>query len=192
MDKEDEFELFRREVGDVQPLRQPNRVELRSAVEDTPGQLYRRKVAESDLYDRNRLSTEFAEPLEPEDILSFKRDGVQNGVFRKLKKGDYSIDATLDLHRMTVEQARNEVWNFVQDCVRFDVRTALVSHGKGKRSENYPVIKSFLAKWLPTIPEIMAFHSARNFHGGTGSVYVLLKKSRKQKDMNRRRFGDAR
>lgn len=188
MDKEDELELFRRQIGDVQPLKQPNRVELRITAEDTPGRLYRRQMAERGSSERNRLSTDFAEPLEPEDILSFKRDGVQNGVFQKLKQGRYSIDATLDLHRLTVEQAGSEVWQFVQDCVKFEVRTALVSHGKGKRSQTYPVIKSFLAKWLPTIPEIIAFHSARNFHGGAGSIYVLLRKSRKQKDVNRRRF----
>lgn len=192
MDKENDLDLFRQEVGDVQPLKQPERVALRVASEDTPGQLYRRTAAARDTVEMRSLSTDFAEPLGAEDILCFKRDGVQNGVFRKLKLGAYAVDATLDLHRLNVEKARDEVSQFLNECRRFDVRTALICHGKGRRSESYPVIKSFLAKWLPAIPDVIAFHSARSFHGGTGSVYVLFRKSCRQKDLNRRRYCGAR
>ncbi|MGH8476364.1 MAG: DNA endonuclease SmrA [Methylococcales bacterium] len=188
MDKDNEIDLFRREVGDIQPLKESDRVELKLARVETPGQLYRRWLAEKESPVRDSLSTDFAEPLAADDILSFKRDGVQHGVFRKLKLGAYSVDATLDLHRLSVEKAREEVVQFLHECRNFDVRTALICHGKGRRSESYPVIKSFLAKWLPSLPEIIAFHSARAWHGGTGSVYVLLRKSLKQKDLNRRRF----
>lgn len=192
MDNDNDINLFRQEVGDIQPLKPVSYVDLRTTTETTPGQIYRRKIAEQDTFERDPLSTDFAEPLDADDILCFKRDGVQNGVFRKLKLGAYKIDATLDLHRMNVEQARDEVLGFFRDCRRFDVRMALISHGKGRRSESYPIIKSFLAKWLPGIPEIMAFHSARSFHGGTGAIYVLLRKSNKQKDINRRRYCGAR
>lgn len=192
VNNENDLYLFRQEVGDIQPLNRPERVNLRAAPEDTPGRAYRRRMAERDTIEKNRLSTDFAEPLDADGILCFKRDGVQHGVFRKLKLGAYAIDATLDLHRLNVEQAREEIWQFVYQCRKFDVRTALICHGKGRRSETYPVIKSFLAKWLPSIPEVIAFHSARAFHGGTGSVYVLLRKTRKQKDINRRRYCGAR
>ncbi|MGH8556507.1 MAG: DNA endonuclease SmrA [Methylococcales bacterium] len=188
MDKENDLDLFRREVGDVQPLKQSDRAGFKVAAAQTPGQLYRRRVAERESLAKDGLSTDFAEPLAAEDILCFKRDGVQNGVFRKLKLGVYPVDATLDLHRLSVEKARDEILRFLYECRKFDVRTALICHGKGRRSETCPAIKSFLAKWLPSIPEIIAFHSARGFHGGTGSVYVLLKKSSTQKDTNRRRF----
>ena len=188
MDIENDLDLFRREVEDVQPLRQLDRADLKVTVESTPGQQYRRTLAEREPLAPSCLSTDFAEPLEADDILCFKRDGVQHGVFRKLKLGAYPIDATLDLHRMSVDQAREEVLRFVCECRKFDVRTALICHGKGRRSERYPLIKSYLAKWLPAIPEVIGFHSARGFHGGTGSVYVLLRKSRKQKDINRRRY----
>ncbi len=188
MDKACDVDLFRLEIGDVEPLKRADRAVLRVASEETPGQRYRRRVAEQDTPEKNCLSTDFAEPLAAEDILCFKRDGVQNGVFRKLKLGAYSVDATLDLHRLSVDKARDEVLRFLYECRRFDVRTALICHGKGRRSESYPVIKSFLARWLPAIPEIIAFHSARSFHGGTGSVYVLFRKSLKQKEINRRRY----
>ncbi|MGR9106662.1 MAG: DNA endonuclease SmrA [Gammaproteobacteria bacterium] len=192
MDKDQDLELFRREVGDVQPLKQSCRADLKVVPQDSPGQAYRRRVAEQDPVERERLSTDFVEPLAADDILSFKRDGVQHGVFRKLKLGAYGVNATLDLHRLNVEQARDEVLRFFQECRKYEVRTALICHGKGRRSETYPLIKSFLAKWLVLIPEVIAFHSARSFHGGTGSVYVLLRKSRRQKDLNRRRYCGAR
>ncbi len=177
-------------MTDVKRLKNDNKVVCKKARKTTVGQSYRRNAAENQGIDENHLSTEFVDPVDPLDILSFKRDGIQQGVFRRLKQGHYLIDATLDLHRLTVEEARQEVFRFIRDCVDLDVRTALISHGKGFRSAQRPaVLKSYIAKWLPSLPDVMAFHSAQNFHGGVGSVYVLLRKSRKQKEINRRRFG---
>ncbi|MEE2766470.1 MAG: DNA endonuclease SmrA [Pseudomonadota bacterium] len=192
MGKKTDLELFLREVGDTLPLKQTERVYLRATTEDSPGQRYRRETQEREVLQESRLSTDFAEPLGPEDTLSFKRDGVQNGVFRKLRQGRYPVEATLDLHRRTVEEARNDVLSFIRRCARLDVRSVLISHGKGIRSDSYPVIKSFLAKWLPTIEGVIAFHSAQSFHGGTGSVYVMLRKSQKQQEINGKRFLNSR
>jgi DNA-nicking Smr family endonuclease len=96
----------------------------------------------------------------------------------------------LDLHGLTVEQARHEVHRFIRDCVHYDVRSALISHGKGRNNkERQPLLKSFLARWLPMFPEVMAYHSAQKWHGGAGAVYVLLRKSEKAKDRTRERLG---
>jgi hypothetical protein len=43
--------------------------------------------------------------------------------------------------------------------------------------------------WLPEFPQILAFHSAQGQHGGTGSVYIMLRKSDREKKENRERFG---
>jgi len=187
---DDDLDLFRQQMIGVQQLKNANKVVFQKKRGSTIGQSYRRNAAENETVDENRLSTECIDLVDPLDILSFKRDGIQQGVFRRLKQGRYTIDATLDLHRLTVEEARREIFRFVRDCVDLDVRTALISHGKGFRSAQRPaVLKSYVAKWLPNLPEVMAFHSAQNFHGGVGSVYVLLRKSRKLKESNRRRFG---
>jgi len=106
---DDDSDLFRQEMADVEPIKNLNQVNLKSAPQATPGQAYRRRVAESSSLDENFLSTDFLDPVDPLDVLSFKRDGIQNGVFRRLKQGGYSIDASLDLHRLSVEQARTEV-----------------------------------------------------------------------------------
>ena len=189
---DEESELFQREMADVRPLPSSRRVApAREWAEPTPGQLYRRETAQRGRdFDANRLPTTFVEYLHPEAALSFKRDGIQQGVFRRLQQGGYAIEAVLDLHGLTVEQARDEVYRFVRDCLDHDVRSALISHGKGRRNKDgIPLLKSFLARWLPMFPEVMAFHSAQKCHGGTGAVYLLLRKSENDKDETREQLG---
>lgn len=191
---DEEFQLFQREMADVRPLPatgptqhlQPRRQPA------TPGQAYRREAAQrgGERFDENQLPTAFVEYLHPEAILSFRRDGIQNGVFRRLQGGGYDIEAVLDLHGLTVEQARHEVFRFVHDCLGCDVRLALISHGKGRNNkEQRPLLKSFLARWLPMFPEVMAFHSAQRWHGGAGALYLMLRKTENQKNKTRERLG---
>jgi DNA-nicking Smr family endonuclease len=128
--------------------------------------------------------------LQSHDVLSYRKDGVQHGVFRKLRLGLYQAEARLDLHRKTVEEARKDVWEFIRDCMRYELRTVIILHGKGDRNKDQTaVIKSYVDHWLRDLPEVLAFHSALTRHGGTGAVYVLLKKSDLEKQLNRERFG---
>ena len=46
-------------------------------------------------------------------------------------------------------------------------------------------IKSFVNKWLPELPAVLAYHTAQRHHGGSGATYVLLKKSADKKHENR-------
>jgi len=177
---EDDDALFHLEMSDVTPLPASGSVMTQNVRQKlTPGQRYRKEAAQREANGTgNFLPTNFIEQLHPQAELSFKRQGVQNEVFRSLQQGRYTIDATLDLHLMSIEEAREQVFQFIHDCVRFDVRTALINHGKGSQA----IIKSCVARWLPMFPEVMAFHSAQRFHGGTGAVYVLIRKSAKEKE----------
>jgi DNA-nicking Smr family endonuclease len=189
---DEEFEFFQKEMADVAPLRHSPRVPIRAARPiPTPGQLYRRDAAQRSVeFTANQLPTAFVDYVHPEACIQFKRDGVQNGVFRKLQQGGYPIEAALDLHGFTLEQARHEVFQFIADCRRHEVRSALISHGKGRRNKDQiPLLKSFLFRWLPMFPDVMAFHSAQKWHGGAGAVYVLLRKSEKAKETTRERLG---
>jgi DNA-nicking Smr family endonuclease len=188
----DDLDLFRREMSDVRPIQTPQRLHLQPAIARSAGLDYRRASAQrSPASDDNFLPTGQVELVHPAAVLSFMRPGIQHGVFRKLRQGAYPIDAMLDLHQLTVEQARKEVFVFIRDCLQHDVRSALINHGKGGRYPDRPaaILKSYLAKWLPMFPTVMAFHSAQRFHGGTGAVYVLLRKSERQKDRTRARLG---
>lgn len=184
---EDE-DLFRKELAGVKPLVQ-NRVSTRNSSQGpSEAQLARREAATTDLKrDENLLTTEYVEMVDPYDIIDYKRPGVQEGVYRKLRLGKYSIDAVLDLHRKTVEQSRKEVFEFIKECGRMGLRTVMILHGKGDRSQQPALLKSYVNKWLPNLPEVMAFHSAQQHHGGAGAVYVLLKKNAEKKQENRER-----
>ncbi|WP_169930230.1 DNA endonuclease SmrA [Pseudidiomarina aestuarii] len=189
MSKNDEFELFRREMTDVTPLTSDDVADIRTAFTPTLAQLERRKAAEQQLADDvNFLSTEYVELVDPADLLEFRRDGVQHGVYKRLRLGQYTIEASLNLHEHSLRQARVALFEFIQDCHRTGVRSALVIHGMGKHSKPHPaLIKSYVNKWLRELEPVMAFHSAQRHHGGSGAVYLMLRKNAEQKLLNRER-----
>ena len=188
MQKDEETLLFLAEMADVRPLSKYEAMPAKKSASPTPGQLYRRRAAErSEGRARDPLSLYLKKSVRPDDWLSFQRGGVQHGVFKKLRQGRYTIDATLDLHQRKPEQARDDLLDFVNDCMAQGIRTVVIHHGRGGR-ENRALIKSFVAQWLPELEEVLAFHTAQKQHGGDKAVYVLLKKSEKLKQQNRERF----
>ncbi|MFL1484232.1 DNA endonuclease SmrA [Marinobacter sp. LN3S78] len=191
MTSKDERLLFLEQMKDVRRIRRPNRAEVSTPKELTPGHLERQRAAvDAQVRDANPLTASDVDPLTAHDILSWQRPGIQHGVFRKLRLGQYPIEARLDLHRMTVEEARREVFGFVKDCVRYGLRSVIILHGKGERNpDGIAQLKSYLARWLPELDEVLAFHSAQKHHGGTGAVYVMVRKSDQQKQRNREIHG---
>ncbi len=194
MTEEDDSALFRQLVGDVEPLKQKAVVRKRQVAVDSPALVERRRVAQAgqDKSGNYLARQEFVTLVKPWELLSYKRDGVQHGVFRNLKQGRYNIDATIDLHRRTVEQAREEVFNFLHECLERDIRCAMITHGKGQHRDPPALLKSCVNHWLHQVDEVLAFHSAQLRHGGSGSSYVLLRKSRSQALKNREKFSKFR
>ena len=184
---DEEFELFRQEMNDVTPLVGDQVADIRTAFEPTLAQKERRRAAEAEEQENvNFLSTEYVDLVEPDEVIEYQRDGVQAGVFKRLKQGRYTMEASLNLHHHTLREARTAVFNFVQDCHHAGIRTALIIHGQGKHSKPHPaLIKSYVNKWLREMPAVLAFHSAQRPHGGRGAAYVLLKKNAEQKQKNR-------
>lgn len=175
-------DLFQQLMQGVKPIKVEPKVVLASPHQDKLNAEKRRQAATAELAkDKNFLSGEYIEPVEPLAVLEFKRDGVQTGVYRNLRLGKYQIDARLDLHHMTIDQARNAVYQFIKDCMNNDIRCALITHGKGE-GRNLPAqLKSCLNHWLPQFEQVLAFHSAQKHHGWVGATYVLLRKSDKKK-----------
>ena len=194
----DEDDVFLREMADVVPLKREPRV-ARAARErenaDFALQHRRQAAVEQPGRDRNILSEEDIPPLDAWYVLEFKRPGVQNGVFRKLKQGRYEMEARLDLHRMTAARARRELFEFVEESHALGLRCVQLIHGKGEgrgEREASAVLKGCADHWLRQLEVVQAFHSAQPRHGGTGAVYVLLKKSEAKKRENRERFRKGR
>jgi DNA-nicking Smr family endonuclease len=67
----------------------------------------------------------------------------------------------------------------------------LIVHGKGQsknQGKQTAVLKGYVNHWLRELEAVQAFHSARPAHGGTGAIYVLLRKSAEQKRENRLKY----
>ncbi len=186
-----EKDLFLEEMSGVKPLqREPRERLVKQSVEGDVER--RREAATQPLKDKiNPLLDEGVDPLDAWYVLDFKRPGIQHGVYKKLRMGRYDIEARLDLHRMTVKQAREEVKQFIDEASKLGLRTLLILHGKGQRKvekENTAVLKGYVNHWLQQLEMVQAFHSAQPVHGGTGAVYVLLRKNADKKRENRERF----
>jgi DNA-nicking Smr family endonuclease len=187
----DDDDFFLREMQGVKKIKQAKRADLKQPHQITEAHKIRQQAATSEKVssDPNHLQHYEVERVQPHDVLGFKCHGIQDGVYRKLRQGKYQIDARLDLHKMTIETAREKVFSFISDCMKYDLRTVLIMPGKGDRNTEDPaLLKSYLIHWLPQLNDVMAFHTAQPRDGGAGAFYVLLKKSERKKEEAREQF----
>ena len=127
---------------------------------------------------RESLSDEFDADslLEIDGDLSYTRQGIGIDVAKKLRKGQWVIQAELDLHGMRRDQARDNLGEFLRKCARNGTRCVRIIHGKGLGSVNKePVLKHKVRNWLIQKDEVLAFSQATAADGGAGALIVLLK-----------------
>jgi DNA-nicking Smr family endonuclease len=163
--------LFREAVRDVKRLRTQHRV---TAPKPRP----RARFARLDNLEVLKESLDFSPDdllVEAGDELSFRRAGVRDGVLRKLRRGEYRVEAEIDLHGLTVALAKAELRDFLLHAQHAGMRCIRVIHGKGLRSGHRgPVLKRTVNALLQKTDAVVAFSSARPVDGGTGAIYVLL------------------
>jgi DNA-nicking Smr family endonuclease len=98
----------------------------------------------------------------------------------KLRKKDFDIDATLDLHGLTQKEAQSQLIHKFERCLNQNHRHLLIITGKGVRLDgSMGVIRERLPEWLNSdslSKYIGAFSNAKPEHGGDGAFYVRLKK----------------
>lgn len=166
--------LFREAVGCVRAINN-DRVEERARAAEP-------RVRRADQDDRSVMDSllgELSESdlLETGEHLSYTQPGVQRSVLRKLKSGKYSIQSEIDLHGLTVNEARLELADFLIEAQQRRHLCIRVIHGKGRKNASQsPRLKPAVSQWLQRNSRVLAFCSARIHDGGTGAVYVLLKK----------------
>lgn len=116
--------------------------------------------------------------IENGDLITFLRRGLPTEVLRKLKRGQWIVQATLDLHGLTTEAARANLARFLGLARHGGVRCVRIVHGKGTRSpNNVAVIRNKVRLSLTQRDEVLAFCDAAPADGGSGAVIVLLKSS---------------
>ncbi|GLU30374.1 Smr/MutS family protein [Trinickia caryophylli] len=169
-----EAEIFRREIGDIAPLKsQARAAQGRQPPPALPLQTRRDEKAVlaeaiSDEFDPEVL-------LDTDESLFYCRPGIGHEVVRKLRRGHWIVQAQLDLHGMRREEAREALAEFIRDTVKRGLRCVRVIHGKGLGSVGKePVLKGKVRAWLVQKAEVIAFCQARERDGGAGAVLVLL------------------
>lgn len=125
------------------------------------------------------LTSEVINLVETEDELIYAAPGVQLKVMKKLKQGHLPWDAGLDLHGYTLDDARTELSSFIRECSLRQLRCVMVIHGKSNSVEGQQALmKSYVNDWLQQMTQVIAFSSAQPKDGGTGALYVLLKRAK--------------
>jgi len=169
---EDDETAFRKAVSDVRPL--PARAA--PPAPPKPRAIARFTRAESGEVLRESLHG----PIDPAQLeageeIVFRRPGLREEVMKKLRRGQFAVEAEIDLHGLGRHAAHEALREFIGAAVARGLRCVRVIHGKGLRSgPSGPVLKHVVSHWLTRIENVVAFSSARPVDGGTGAVYVLL------------------
>ena len=102
---------------------------------------------------------------------------VDRRVLRDLARGRLRVEAEADLHGLTGAHALRVLEEFIAEAIAERFTCVRVVHGKGKRSgPGGPVLQALVHRWLATRADVLAFAPALPRDGGSGAVYVLLKR----------------
>lgn len=169
--------LFRAEVADARPL-----IFDRSHHEPPPPpaiprqhQRDERAALHESLHDVALLDLF----LEGGDQAAWHRPDIPARVLRDLRRGRWTVQASLDLHGHTRDEARLALTAFLAACQKAAQRCIRIVHGKGQHSPGRaPVLKTLVPGWLSQRRDVLAFCQARTIDGGAGALLVLLQARR--------------
>jgi DNA-nicking Smr family endonuclease len=174
-----EKDLFARAIGATEPLRRKAAVPL---APEPPAPIPVQHQLDEQRVLRESLSDEFdvTTLLDVDDAMSFRRPGIGTEVTARLRKGEWSIQAQLDLHGLRSDEAREALGGFIRNAHKQGLRCVRVVHGKGLGSPGkQPVLKTKAQRWLIQKNEVIAFVQAKPAEGGAGALVVLLAPARR-------------
>ncbi len=173
-----EEELFKEAMEGVTPMTRDNLVERISQVELPEGSRDREDVEIlRKLKELVKYGIGFNVADTPEYIEGTNYQ-VPSAVAKRLHRGDYSIQAFVDLHGLLAEDAKEVFEKFLKWAVTTGKTGVLIIHGRGLSSPSEPVLKRKVVEWLTRGPWrkwVAAYSSARKCDGGAGATYVLLR-----------------
>ena len=169
-----DFASFQEEIKGVKPL-QNDRIDLYAHPDNTQPYKDKNQYTEDAL--QAPLSDQWQSPeVDGEEFIFFARPGLQFKAQKQLRQGKIIIEDHLDLHGLTVHEARDTLLEFIDFAQKRHIRCIRLVHGKGYRAQTRkPVLKNKVNSWLRQHPQVQAFSSAQPKDGGTGAVYIILK-----------------
>jgi DNA-nicking Smr family endonuclease len=187
MAKSVDFELWQAALRDVKPLRRrrPHSAAKPAAKPPLPGPSATPVAAPPAPVRPAARSDARPAPLLP--ITGLRAPGLDKASAERLKRGRYPIEARIDLHGMTQDDAHRTLGDFIARCARAGLRCVLVITGKGLRrpGDEGPgggalgILRNAAPRWLneaPSRARILAFAAAQPRDGGSGALYVLLRR----------------
>jgi len=159
--------LFRATVGMVTPLAEQNRIKPQNRLRKPEPEA---AVAKPQIPDV--LSDHGAQDAPAE----YLHNGLSRMALRKLRRGVWPAQDSLDLHGNNRDAARKLLQEFLQEATRRQLRCVLVIHGKGLNSRDGEAVLRKLARhWLTQHPRVLGYCDANPGQGGSGAALVLLK-----------------
>jgi len=131
-----------------------------------------------------------AQPIALPKLNVASTPGLDTRSAERLKRGQLPIEGRLDLHGMTQENARAALDHFIGEAYASGKRALLIITGKGlkPREPMHPwdhgaggVLKAMTPRWLNEAPNrtrVLAITEAQPRHGGSGALYVLIRRHR--------------
>lgn len=170
-----ERELFQQSVKNVTPLKNSNRADLRIPAKKPFFVSHVEKHSQNYPLPSHWFESRDLAPVAAEESISYCDPSISPLIFKRFIN-KWGIEDTLDLHGFNIDTARKELHYFLTFAIEQQLAKVLIIHGKGYSTLHpYPKLKNQLNIWLRTHPNILAFHSAKKQHGGSGAVVIMLK-----------------
>jgi len=180
-----ETELWQRVVANVDPLHRKQRHVVPATLEPaTPAQAPQRGVSlEPEAPPAPTMSGSKAVPAQ--------HPALDRRTTQRLKRGKLTVEGRLDLHGMTQKQAYSALLGFITASRAMNRRLVLVVTGKGwnpdaaRPEEAVGVLRRSVPRWLESSPFTQHVASVTDAHakdGGSGALYVLLRRNRQPRD----------
>ena len=177
-----DISLFRDAVKDAAPLQKNDRADTSRpkprphAVHHQADELAALEASQLALYP-SPMSWDIGADIE--DDQSFLRGAVSPDLLRKLRRGQWTIDAEIDLHHHTQDEAHEALMEFMRNARISGWRCVRIIHGKGLSShQKIPILRNKVRRWLQQKDEVLAYCEPRPNAGGSGADLVLLRGSR--------------
>ncbi|MDO9103003.1 MAG: Smr/MutS family protein [Candidatus Nitrotoga sp.] len=170
-------ELFQQALDGVTPLPPSDRIPLPQPLRRAPS---RNTAISIPLIEDTLSDNDTGDDIPTE----FLRSGISCTTLRKLRRGRWPMQDTLDLHGFQSDAARKLLLEFLRDAIAHNLRFVCVIHGKGWQAGGKEgVLKSRVRHWLSQYSEVLAFCEAPQNAGGSGAVWILLRVSSQSSDI---------
>lgn len=175
-EQEDDMSLFQQEMTGVKRLKQER---VTPKTKPRPPFVPEEQQTQTHAQNPTRfIEMDYTPTLAMTDTIEYHQSGLRDKLLKQFKGGKLPIEACLDLHGRRVTQAGERLQQFIDESFAKGLRTIMVIHGKGYGSVNETAtLKQHINVWLRDYEKVLAFTSAQERHGGSGALYVYLKRN---------------